>query len=190
MIEQTISHVVAELNSYLFLRSQTADRVLAASLFDLNGNLDPDCHDKVVVSVINVEKERSCQSVETYERRADGISEQVKPPVKVNLYLLFTANMSKYGEAMKALDQVICFFQHRPSFDFSSIRSIEEQQGRVVFQIYSMSLEQVNHLWSALGGKYMPSVVYKAGIFSLRDRQLEAEVPPVEEMVTESQGDR
>ena len=30
-----------------------------------------------------------------------------------------------------------------------------------VVDLFSLNFEQVNHLWSTLGGKYMPSVLYK-----------------------------
>jgi len=30
-----------------------------------------------------------------------------------------------------------------------------------VVDLYTLNFEQVNHLWSTLGGKYLPSVMYK-----------------------------
>ena len=32
---------------------------------------------------------------------------------------------------------------------------------KLMLDLHSMGFEQVNHLWSILGGKYMPSVLYK-----------------------------
>ena len=31
----------------------------------------------------------------------------------------------------------------------------------LIVELYSLSFEQQNQLWASLGGKYMPSVVYK-----------------------------
>jgi hypothetical protein len=188
MIGQVLSHVISELNDYLLVRSQVEERAVACSLFDLDGNVNQKARDKVVVSLVNVTEDRTYRSVETLEKRSDGTAEQVKPPVKVNLYLLLIANMNDYQEALKALDQVMSFFQHRPSFAYASMPGLDEPDGRLVFELSSMSMEQVNHLWGALGGKYMPSVVYKAGIVNLRDRQPEAEIPPVEEIATAGEG--
>ncbi len=184
MIDQALAHVVAELNGYFNVRSQIPDRAVAGSLFNLQGNVNPEVNDKVVVSLVNVEEDRTYHSVETFETRPDGVSEQVRPPVKVNLYLLFVANLGVYSEAVKAVDQVISFFQHRPAFDYASIPALAGRRGRMLFELHTMSFEQVNHLWGALGSKYMPSVMYKVGLVDIRDRQLEAEVPPVEEIVT------
>ncbi len=184
MIDQAFAHVVAELNGYFNVRSQVPDRVVADSLFDLQGMVNPEVNDKVVMSLVNVEEDRTYHSVETFEPRPDGVAEQVRPPIKVNLYLLFVANLGNYGEAVKGLDLVMSFFQHRPAFDYASIPALADRKGRMLFELHSMSFEQVNHLWGALGGKYMPSVLYKVGLVDVRDRQLEAEVPPVEEIVT------
>ncbi len=184
MIHQAFSHVLSELNDYFLVRAKISGGAVAGSLFTLEGGVNDEAKEKVVMSLVNVAEDGTYRAVETLEPRPDGVAERVKPPVKVNLYVLFVANMSKQPEAWKAVDRVICFFQHRPAFDYASIKDLAGHTGRMVFELCSLSFEQVNHLWGALGGKYLPSVVYKVGIVDLRDRQLEAEVPPVEEIET------
>jgi hypothetical protein len=184
MIHVAVAQVVAELNAYLNLRSPglTQERVVAGSLFDLTGSLSAKTRDRLVVSVVNVEENRVYHSVETYQTRADGMNERVKPKVRLNVYLLFVGNLDKYDEALKAISHAIGFFQHRNVFAVSG----NGDSSRVVFELYSMTFEQQNHLWAAIGAKYMPSVMYRAGIVDIRDTQIEAEVPPVEEIVTEA----
>jgi len=154
----------------------------------LDGNLDPQKKNKVLVSLVNVAEERTYRSVETFEKRPDGTGEQVKPPLKVSLFMLFIANFADYEEAMKALGQVMGFFQNRPSFPFVSIPGLAGLSGRMTFELHSMTFEQINHLWGAIGSKYMPSVLYKAGLVDVRDRQVEAERAPVTEIVTTAEG--
>ena len=36
-------------------------------------------------------------------------------------------------------------------------------------ELYTMNFEQVNHLWSTLGGKYLPSVLYKMKMIVISD---------------------
>ena len=74
-----------------------------------------------------------------------------KPEVRVNLYLLFVANLADYGEALKAVGHIISFFQHRKSIDYSSVPGLVNQEGRLAFELHSMTFEQQNHLWGALG---------------------------------------
>ncbi len=188
MIDHVLSHVVSELNDYFNVRVQVSDRALAASLFDHKGDVNNDATDKVVVSIVNVEEDRTYHSVEAFEKRADGTAERVLPPVRVNLYLLFIANMKDYDEAAKALGHVMSFFQHRPSFDYASISALADHEGRFSAELRSMTFEQINHLWGVLGGKYMPSVLYKLGLLDVRDRQVEAEVPPLHQIEVTAEG--
>ena len=185
MIHAAIEYVVGELNNYLNLRSPSLspDRVVAGSLFDLDGNVDDNAKDKVILSLVNIEEDRVYRSVEIYKKREDGIAEAIKPKIQVDLYLLFIANLADYGEALKAVGHVISFFQHRKSIDYSSVPGLVNQEGRLAFELHSISFEQQNHLWGALGAKYMPSVMYRLAIVTVRDEQIEAEVQPVEEIV-------
>ncbi len=179
MIAHVFKHVVSELNGYINQRVGVSDKALATSLFDQLGNVDTNLTGKVVVSIVNVEQDRTYHSVEAYEKRSDGTAERVLPPVRVNLYLLFIANMKDHDEAAKGLSHVLSFFQHRPSFDFASVPDLEVHKGRFTADLQSMTFEQINHLWGALGGKYMPSVLYKLGLFDIRERLVTAEIPEI-----------
>ncbi len=185
MIHQAIRHIVTELSAYLNLRSPSLapDRVVVGSLFDTDGNLNANAKEKVVLSMVNIQLDPVYHSVELYEKRSDGKADLVKPEVRVNLFLLFVANISDYDESLKALEYVISFFQAHHIFNYSTIPALSDQQGRIVFDLYSMTFEQQNHLWGALGSKYQPSVMYKVGLLGIRDRQLEAEVRPVEQVL-------
>ncbi|RPI25048.1 MAG: DUF4255 domain-containing protein [Acidobacteria bacterium] len=182
MIDQAIEYVVSELNAYLNVRSPAIDRdrLVAGSLYKSDGNVNTETQNKIVLCVVNIEQDPVYRSVETYQRRGEGPAVRVRPEVKVNLYALFVANLGKYQEALKALSHIIAFFQNRSSFDYSHIPALADRRGRVVFEIFSLTFEQVNHLWGALGAKYMPSVMYKVGIVDIVDAQIQAEIPPVE----------
>ena len=32
---------------------------------------------------------------------------------------------------------------------------------KLIVELHSLNFEQINHMWSTLGGKYLPSVMYK-----------------------------
>ncbi|HXS15683.1 MAG TPA: Pvc16 family protein, partial [Polyangiaceae bacterium] len=50
-------------------------------------------------------------------------------------------------------------------------------------ELYTMNFEQVNHLWSTLGGKYMPSVLYKVRNLSISEHLILGEARRIEEIV-------
>lgn len=185
MIYQAVSHVASELNAYINLRAPTLtpDRVVAESLFDLDGSASSTAKDKIVVLLVNVEQDRVYRPVDPLERAADGTAQFVRPDVNVNLFLLFIANLSDYGEALKAVAHVISFFQHRSVFMITDPDRDPDEQTRVSFELFTLTFEQQNHLWGAIGSKFMPCVMYKAGLLKVRDTQVEADIGPVHEIL-------
>lgn len=185
MIHLALQYIVGEMNAYLNLRSPALDqsRVVNGSLFTLEGTVNNGTRDKIAVMLVNIEEDHVYRSVETFQKRPDGTSQFMQPEKKVNVYLLFVANFADYDESLKAVAQVISFFQHRHSFDYAAIPALSIQEGRMLFDLFSPSFEQQNHLWGTLGAKYMPSVMYKVGLIDIRDEQIEAEVPPIEEIL-------
>jgi hypothetical protein len=183
MIDLALKYVVGELNAYFNLRAQSLaqDRVEFAALFEFQEKVNEKANDKIVLSLVNVEEEPVYHSVDIF-KRTNGTSQLIKPEVRINLYVLFIANLKPYDEALKALSQVISFFQLRNFFDYSSIPSLADREGRITFDLFSLSFEQQNHLWGALGAKYVPSVMYKVGIVGIRDEQVEAEIPPIRDV--------
>ena len=187
MIHLAVAQVVQEANAYINLRAPggvgaPTDRVVSASLFKLDGTLDTNVRNRVVVQVVNVEKNTVYRSMETTRVRPDGVYERVNPSVRVNAYVLFIANFDDYTEALKSISLVMAFFQNRYTFEVPNNGSGTQH---LVFDLHSLTFEELNHLWASLGAKYMPSVVYKAAILDIQDWQMDAEVPPVQEISTQ-----
>lgn len=185
MIHLSMAQVVSALNAYVNLRSPgiTEDRVVEGSFFDFTGVSRTAVRNRIVLQVVNVEENSVYRSMDRYRERADGTHERIRPDVRLNLYVLVVANIEDYDEALKALSLVIAFFQNTHIFE---VVGNGEAGSRVLFELYSLTFEQQNHLWASLGAKYMPSVMYKASIVEIRDTQVEAEVPPVEEIAVRS----
>ena len=181
MIDKVAEYIVKELNSYFkLLSSHNADIVKAANLFDLAGGVNQRNEKKLIVSVVNIEQDPTYHSLEIYQKDAEGNNQLVKPEVKINVYFLMIPIFQSYRLSLDTISQVIAFFQHRKSFDIP--KPNESSTNHVVFEMVSMSFEQQNHLWGMLGGKYFPSVMYKAGILDIRDERAEYIVPSVQDI--------
>jgi hypothetical protein len=50
--------------------------------------------------------------------------------------------------------------------------------------MFTLSFEQINHLWGSLGGRQMPFVMYKLRLVSVTEHALLREVPLIEEIET------
>jgi len=184
LIHHAMSYITTELNSYLNLRSPAdpSDRVVMSSLYDLDGGVNTVAKEKVVFLLANIEEDRVYQSNEIYKKRDDGSSAKVNHETRVNLYMLFIANMSIYKESVKTVSNIISFFQAKSSFSYSDIPELADIEGRFVLDLFTLTFEQQNHLWGTLGAKYVPSVMYKASMLSIHDVRVEAEIPLVEKV--------
>lgn len=182
MINVVIGHIVTEINAYFNVRTAIDDRVVADVLLHQDGKENTQVKDKVVCMLVNVAEDRVGHSVEAFQRRADNRFEKVLPEVKVNLFLLFVANLSDYDEALKSLSYVVSFFQRVRYIDYAEVPGLSDREGRLIFELQTMSFEQINHLWGALGAKYAPSVLYRVRLTIIRDEQVEGVVAPVREI--------
>ena len=110
--------------------------------------------------MVNIEEDHIVKQQENFVRSQNGVIYQ-SPKLYLNLYVLFSVNDAKYDEALKKLSFIIQFFQYRNVFDPINNPGLDERIEKLVVDMCSLSFEQLNHLWGTLGGKYMPSVLYK-----------------------------
>lgn len=88
------------------------------------------------------------------------------PPVKLNIYILFSAASSdgqekNYKEALKRISRVIEFFQAKNVFNAANTPLLDPSVGKLAVSLVNMNMEEQNNLWSMLGGMYRPSVLYQ-----------------------------
>ena len=88
---------------------------------------------------------------------------------------------------------MIAFFQANPVFDeekFPGLNSFAADPAnkpwqvieRLSFRLQVMSFEQQNNLWAMLGGKYIPSVVYKVNMLTVFETKSDRFAPAISEL--------
>jgi hypothetical protein len=115
---------------------------------------------KAVLTLVNVEEDRIAKQQENYFKNNTSVVYK-NPPIYINLYLLISINKSEYGDALKWLAYIIQFFQYQNVFTPLSHPDLDPRIFKLITDLYTLNFEQINHLWSTLGGKYLPSVMYK-----------------------------
>lgn len=161
-----------------------------------------DLENNIVISLVNIEEESSFKNGPTVSKWPDGKARFENRPVHLNLYVLFTANFpggvppnNGYVQALKRLSLVIEFFQGRNVFspalsaiplpaELSDIADPDIASLRLKLEMYTLTFEQINHLWGSLGGRQIPFVMYKVRMVSITDRSIRREVPLIEEIET------
>lgn len=126
MLHTCLSFFTNELNEYLKLRtgSHDVERVFLTNVATESGGIViPD--KSLGVTLINIEEERVYKEQSTTKINNEGNVEYINPEIKLNLYVLVSANFQDksvsdssddYVEGLKQLSHVISFFQAKNVF--------------------------------------------------------------------------
>ena len=193
MIDTALILLREELTNFLSAKKDTATVIVDnIGLFETPGGAG--LAENIIITLVNVEEENTLKNQSALKRPIGGSALYMNPPVNLNLYVLFSCNYTgtHYNLALKRLAYVIRFFQAKNIFSLASSISggsfnLEEQDIvdlKFTMELYTLTFEQINHLWGSLGGRQMPFVMYKLRMVSLTERSLLREVPLIEEIET------
>lgn len=158
-------------------------------------------NNNIIISLVNVEEESSLKNQPAVKRPfISNTATYQNPPVYLNLYVLFTCNFSgAYSDALKRLGYVIQFLQSKNLFSVSSSSSLPNGSGggtsfdlsqtdiaslKFTLELYTLTFEQINHLWGSLGGRQVPFAMYKLRLVAISNGSVLRQVPLVEEVKT------
>jgi hypothetical protein len=121
----------------------------------------------IVVSLINIEENRISKDPNNYVRQGTGIVMK-NPAVHLYLTLLFTSiRREGYGFVLQHLQDVIGVFQKKFVFDHANTPLLNANIEKLILDMVSLNLQQLHEIWSVLGGKYFPSVVYRVRMVTI-----------------------
>ncbi len=182
MIDKALSFIVEEINDYLVPGGGVDAPLILGNiaLHESGGeSVSNQLSNKTVLSLVNMVEEASLKNGPFYRKNNDASVHYHNPTIHLNLFVLFSANMDDYGKALTELSKIVGFFQRRNSFTPELFPKLKPPIVQLIFDMHSMSFEQLNNLWSYLGGKYIPSVVYKVRLVSIQE-DVRAAAPVVE----------
>ena len=171
MLFETLNFIVEEFNGYLERLDKTSYTLIMGNIAlqdGQGGGNAEDVDDKMVLSLINVEEEKTLKNEPTTRRAGAEVVTQ-NAPLFLNLYLLFSSNIQNYQEALKYLSLVLQFFQQKKVFTSNDSPGLAEANiEKLSFEIFDLSFEQTNNLWGVLGSKLVPSILYKVRMISVQ----------------------
>jgi hypothetical protein len=144
------------------------DQVVLDNIGRPNEGLDIDTGGATFLTLVRTEEDasrqerRNVRKVATPGAAAPGIIRR-NPPVNLNLYLLITANHDSYEDALNVLSEIVATFQQRNILNAADLNLSANaffSSRQLKFTMMSPSLEEWNHLWSMLGGKQLPALLY------------------------------
>jgi len=180
MIDAALGQIASQLNQALRRRFQIAeDLVVLSNILEQDGNIAAHIADKLVVSLVNIEKETV--NMRPPQQSTGARALVMRPPICLNLSVLFAANFSSanYPEALKFISSSIGFFQARPVIDQQNTPDLDARIEKVTLEIQNLSIMELSNLWGILSGKYMPSILYKVRMLTIDSQEISGEVPTI-----------
>jgi hypothetical protein len=116
----------------------------------------------VIISLINIEENRISSDQHNYIRKDGGIIIK-NPAIHLYLTILITSvrRAGAYGMSLQDLQNVIGVFQKKFVFDHVNTPTLNANIEKLILDMVSLNLQQLHEIWSVLGGRYFPSVVYR-----------------------------
>lgn len=188
MIFETLSILSQEVDAYLGGELVVIENVTAIDDQPTNEEVG----DKILMTLLNIEEEKTLKNFQNMTER-NGKIQTKYPKVNVNLFVLFSANRTNYTQSISDISKVIEFFQGKRVFtQANSIfnRDVHPMNKvgnfRFTAELYTPSFEELNFIWGTLGGRQLPSVLYKLSIVEVERGNVIRESGPISESIGNS----
>ncbi|MES2004831.1 MAG: DUF4255 domain-containing protein [Bacteroidota bacterium] len=161
MIYEALSCITEEINEFFRTKLKiNEEKIVLSGLINQDGSVAIQGENKIIVTLINLEKEPSVKGAAGGGVRTLSNS---SPPLSINLYVLFSSyfSSSNYGDSLQLLSYVISFLQDKGVFTQSNTPRLDDAIEKLTVEMESVGSEKLNNIWATLGAKYMPSVLYK-----------------------------
>lgn len=118
------------------------------------GNSTEEKPNKMVVCLLSVERETSGGISAPVQRTEEGYA-RMQPPLLLNLNVMLAAvfDERQYAESLSMLTDTLRFIQSVPKFEVNG--------DSYSIEIVNLTLQDLNNMWTLLGGQYYPSVACK-----------------------------
>lgn len=182
MIDKALNIIKSQLQQFIRLKMQidhVEEKVVLTSIVDQQGQSTIPI-DSVGITLYRIEEDQVSET-EQYSQDPDRPI-RTRPAVKLNLYILFSANFKDYSESLKYIRAVLTFFQTKSYFDTTNTPDMPLDMEPMSLVLHTQSEDQHNHTWGLFGGRYMPSVIYRLRSIYIQENQVIDVDALVEEM--------
>jgi hypothetical protein len=136
---------------------------------------------RVGMALIKIDEERAMRNPNRHRLVNDQIVSFTQPDLRLNLHVLLAAHRApaEWEESLRSISLVVAFFQARHFFDRQAYPALDPAIERLVVTMETVDFETQNHIWGALGAKYLPSVIYQVGVITVQEGVVESIAPPI-----------
>jgi hypothetical protein len=133
----------------------------------------------IVLSIVNIEEDTIAKDPNLYIKNSAQLSSAKKyknPAKNIVLSLLFSSynqeqKADKYADGLVKLEHIMRCFQEQNVFYIDGATEVDPSttnHTKLILDMQSLKISELNQLWSVLGNKYMPSVLYKMRMITIQ----------------------
>lgn len=180
MLEKVLQFTQSVLDQFLRAKFGLTDAaVVINNVINADGSLPTKNQNKIVISVLNIEQENNKQFYGRTTQLSNGSYSDSSPFDRYNLDVLFSSNFEDYNETLKFLNGTLEFFQANFTINRGSYASLPKGVNRLDYDMEQISYHQMHSLWSAMGAKYQPSIIYKMRLITIQANEVITILPEV-----------
>lgn len=191
MIYETLEILIDQVAKYLETKPNDDSIIVLENIAKQDDVAVTSLKDRVAVSLLNMEEEATLRNIPNTSFK-NGKTIYKNNKVNLNLYVLFAANRTAYNKALVSISHIVEFFQSKKVFTqvntpFTPSSSIfdELKEFKFIVELYTPTFEQLNYIWGTLGGKSVPSVLYKISIIAIESENIHDTGQPITSVVGE-----
>lgn len=170
MIYSAVNTVKNAINDYFQNRYNVlGEKVIVSNLVNPDGSEAVTEPDTIVMTIVNIEPE-------TISHKGQVTSKGV---LNLNIFVLFSASFAElnYLDGLQYLSGVFAYFNSNKVLNHSNTPDMDSGIEKITFEIVKQDMQQTSYLWGAMGAKYMPSVLYKMRMVTIKDANFNIGAP-------------
>lgn len=190
MIYPALNIIAGQLNTYIYEKwgatiNGTNEIVQLNNIANVNDEKN-DLQNKIILTLVKTEEEPSLKNGAFYLKKSPQEISKHHPPAYLNLYLLASVTKKDYREALQLLSDTITFFQSHKVFSdrLPDNKPAEEPSFKITVELYDINFQEIFDMWSNLGSKQFPAVIYKVRLLKFLDSEEQKEVPVIKTIHT------
>lgn len=159
MIDQALTLIRDRLNAHLCaLCDMSGDLVVLAPLSDAQGHPTGETRNRLALFLTHVAPDAGPR---IRPNATPGVSGEARP-LHLDIHFMLAAghDPDTYGEGLKLLSAALLFFQAQPVLTPTRVPEMPAGILQLAVDISNLRIEEVGQLWSNLGGRYVPSVMF------------------------------
>lgn len=161
MIDLALGLVAQRLNSHLAARYGVQDDLVSLSpLTDPEGKQTADARNRLVMFLTNIAQDSTPRSP---GRNRGAVQVMQAQPIHLDIYFMLASayDADTYAEGLKLISAALTYFQANPVMNPRNAPDMPRGLSQISLDIANLKVEEMSQMWGNLGGRYVPSVMYK-----------------------------